>query len=534
MARSQVAFVIDPPLKEVHFGSVFHACHKALDFLRRYASRSHLDVHSMSALLVPRIDEHKETFHFFPLSVIGVPVPVPPFAHVPPQQPASLSQWACELRKPVLYGDLLCERPPHLPWEFLKDFRELIKHYRSVAPNEDIPQSLVVIPLVEPNGSAWGVISLFFVAAYGYIADPNLRLKLLKDENVHPAHPQLVFPQGLENIKEWQAEKQVYFDLPESLPDLPQQIALRVGETFRTFGACMEELSEYLEWSICREQVSRWAKPEQIDLWSRLPLKAFSMLSELSKERTGRRTVDKGFLADAGMKRVAVLFADMRGFTSTCRLLGQSYGELPEILIKFFNTMWEIIVKNGGEVDKFEGDGIMALFGTAYRYDSLQEADLAFHAVQAAVEMCQQFPRTRTDIIRCLKKRPEGEQIAKRVSKTLTIGIGIMVGQAQVDFFGAEWQRTFTALGPLVNDAKKLETQAAKPGKGKKRPWGNILLAFGHEAAAHQRAFHKLQGLVSERFRKNGLRLTGNTRLEHILPDCDSSLKARNVLQVWI
>jgi hypothetical protein len=92
--------------------------------------------------------------------------------------------------------------------------------------------------------------------------------------------------------------------------------------------------------------------------------------------------------------------------------------------------------------------------------------------------MTQAFPDIKQKILGCLETNNKAQAVVKRIEKNLALGIGIMVGTAYTDFFGADWQKSYTALSPTVNYAKKLETLAAKPMDGRRKV-APILVAFG-------------------------------------------------------
>lgn len=134
---------------------------------------------------------------------------------------------------------------------------------------------------------------------------------------------------------------------------------------------------------------------------------------------------------------VAVMFADLRGFTSA------SEHRLPYdtvfLLNRYFQAMGQVIHDSGGHVDKFIGDGIMALFGL--------ESNLV---------------RGTTDALRAaqaMSKQLEALNVELRddLPAPLKIGIGIHSGLAIVGKFGWGKARTLTAIGDTVNTASRVE-----------------------------------------------------------------------------
>jgi adenylate cyclase len=141
---------------------------------------------------------------------------------------------------------------------------------------------------------------------------------------------------------------------------------------------------------------------------------------------------------------LTVLFADIRGFT---RLSEKAQPErVVHLLNNYFTAMSDIIFAHGGTLDKYIGDGLMALFGapTATPED-------ACNAVAAAVAMQQQM-----EVI--------NEQLRADGLEEIAIGIGLHTGVATVGYIGSERRSEYTAIGDTVNLAARLE-QNAKPGQ---------------------------------------------------------------------
>ncbi len=148
----------------------------------------------------------------------------------------------------------------------------------------------------------------------------------------------------------------------------------------------------------------------------------------------GRRRVD---FAQGSEREIAILFADIRGFTAL------SEGRLPYdvvfILNRYFAAVGRAVESAGGRVDKFLGDGVMALFGI----ESGAQAGCR-EALVAAQLMSQRMSELNASL------RDEIEQ-------PLRIGIGIHAGPIIIGEMGYGGATAITAIGDAVNTASRLE-----------------------------------------------------------------------------
>jgi adenylate cyclase len=137
---------------------------------------------------------------------------------------------------------------------------------------------------------------------------------------------------------------------------------------------------------------------------------------------------------------VTVLFSDVRGFTSLSERLEPQ--TVVQMLNEYFSDMTPIVFKNNGMLDKYIGDGLMALFGVPIACD-----EAAANAVATAIAMQRQMDRVNQDL------RAAG-------LGAITIGIGINTGMVTVGYIGSEERTDYTAIGDSVNLAARLEKQA--------------------------------------------------------------------------
>ncbi|MHB8499372.1 MAG: adenylate/guanylate cyclase domain-containing protein [Candidatus Acidiferrales bacterium] len=140
-------------------------------------------------------------------------------------------------------------------------------------------------------------------------------------------------------------------------------------------------------------------------------------------------------------QRITLLFADVRGFTTMAEKMKPR--EAVEVLNEFFARMTNVIFEHDGTLDKYLGDGLMALFGAPFALQNDAEA-----AVRAAVKM--------------QKSLAELNELSGKAP--LSIGIGIHTGEAVVGFLGTERRMDYTAIGDTVNVASRLTSQAG-PGQ---------------------------------------------------------------------
>lgn len=136
-------------------------------------------------------------------------------------------------------------------------------------------------------------------------------------------------------------------------------------------------------------------------------------------------------------RRVTVLFCDLRGFTSIAERL-YPYDSV-FLLNRYFDVMSEAILRHGGGVDKFLGDGVMALFGV--KPATAAGSRDALHAARAMLAALDDL----------------NKEFAGSLSEPLRMGIGIHMGPAVLGRVGAGPTMALTALGDSVNVASRLE-----------------------------------------------------------------------------
>ncbi|MGE5403514.1 MAG: CHASE2 domain-containing protein [Candidatus Saccharibacteria bacterium] len=137
-------------------------------------------------------------------------------------------------------------------------------------------------------------------------------------------------------------------------------------------------------------------------------------------------------------KEVTVLFSDIRGFTAF------SEGKPPEVIVarlnEYFTVMTNLVFKHGGTLDKYLGDGMMAVFGAPIHYP-----DHASRAIMCAMEMLE-------------KIEDLNQEWTRRGEVTMGIGIGINSGPVIVGNIGSLERMEYTVIGEDVNLASRLES----------------------------------------------------------------------------
>ncbi|KPA23073.1 Adenylate cyclase 2 [Shimia sp. SK013] len=141
----------------------------------------------------------------------------------------------------------------------------------------------------------------------------------------------------------------------------------------------------------------------------------------------------------AGIKRggerreVTMLFSDIRGYTAFSETVTPE--EVIEVLNRYFEIQSAIVVRHGGDIDKFVGDELMAMFVGEDKED---------RAVRCGVEI----------------KEALAESFGAQTGRELAVGIGIASGAVVIGAMGARERMDYTVLGSTVNLAARLCSKA--------------------------------------------------------------------------
>lgn len=135
-----------------------------------------------------------------------------------------------------------------------------------------------------------------------------------------------------------------------------------------------------------------------------------------------------------------VVVTDLRGFTSL------SERASPPVVLEFLNrvqgTLAEVVHRHGGTIDKFMGDGMLAVFGVPE-----PQADHAARAIRAAAEMINAV-----------------HAIDRDSDARVRIGVGVHSGEVVAGCLGSGAKLEFTVIGDTVNTASRLEALTKEKG----------------------------------------------------------------------
>tara|TARA_R110000751_G_scaffold6439_1_gene27421 strand:- start:997 stop:3051 length:2055 start_codon:yes stop_codon:yes gene_type:complete len=145
-------------------------------------------------------------------------------------------------------------------------------------------------------------------------------------------------------------------------------------------------------------------------------------------------------------KELTLLFCDIRGFTPISEQYKTNPQGLTKLINRFLTPMTDIIMRNGGTVDKYMGDCIMAFWNAP-----LDVEDQRKRAIQTSHEMLEH--------LEILNKELKNEK-----SLPIKVGIGLNTGEVVVGNMGSNQRFDYSVLGDAVNLAARLEGQSKNYG----------------------------------------------------------------------
>lgn len=255
-----------------------------------------------------------------------------------------------------------------------------------------------------------------------------------------------------------------------------------------------------------QDMVTAMGKVEEGEFDTKLPVTTtdefatlfdgFNLMTEGLNERERLRDAIGRYLApelaEDVMKRgvqlgghsvsVSILFADIRGFTTISESLTPE--EVVDLLNRYFATVEPVIQQQGGWINKFGGDSLLAVFG-----EPTQHADHARRAVQAALAMraaLAEFNR---------QQEANGDPMVH-------IGMGLHTGAIVAGNVGSPTRMEYTVIGDVVNVASRID--------GLNKDWNTDLLVSADTWAAAG-----LNGEVRAR-EMPPVALKGKSQLTHI------------------
>lgn len=197
---------------------------------------------------------------------------------------------------------------------------------------------------------------------------------------------------------------------------LPITTSDEVGHLTRAFNDMVKSLSEK---ELIKEAFSRYVSRQVAGLILDDPDKYISTLK-------GQR------------KTITVLFADIRGFTRIAEALGPE--QVVAMLNVYLTYMTDVVFRHEGTLDKFLGDGLMAIFGAP-----VEQPNSTLNAVRAALDMRERLRKFN------LAREIGGEE-------PVLVGIGINYGDAIVGNIGSRERMDYSVIGDTVNIAQRIQT----------------------------------------------------------------------------
>ena len=183
----------------------------------------------------------------------------------------------------------------------------------------------------------------------------------------------------------------------------------------------------------------------------------------LAPDMVAKLQKDPTLLKLGGEKRnMTFLFSDIRGFTPISEKYKGNPEGLTKLINRFLTRMTDVIIANGGTIDKFMGDCIMAFWNAP-----ITNKDHATLAVKSALEMQKELKQL-------------NKELKKEKLPAINIGIGINTGEALVGNMGSEQRFDYSVIGDDVNLASRLESSSKELGS---------TLVIGHNTKSKTKGF---------------------------------------------
>ncbi len=173
-------------------------------------------------------------------------------------------------------------------------------------------------------------------------------------------------------------------------------------------------------------------------------LKRFLPEAIANKAAAGKLALD----LNPELHRVTILFCDLVGFTNLSSQLDVNL--LSELLNEYLEAMAQAVFEQGGTIDKFLGDAVMALFGAPEALSPEEQGQRAIATAKAMYHYLQPLNQ---------KWQAQGIGVDEHLP-SLQLRCGIHHGDAVVGMFGGQQRKDYTAIGKVVNIAARLQKNA--------------------------------------------------------------------------
>jgi adenylate cyclase len=166
--------------------------------------------------------------------------------------------------------------------------------------------------------------------------------------------------------------------------------------------------------------------------------RAVRMFGQYVSPQIAEKLLNQPIEVGGELRNVCVMFLDIRNFSA------YAASERPETVMTYLNTLFDFMIdivnRHHGIVNKFLGDGFMAVFGAPF-----DDVDRCVHAVDASLEILERLDRLN----------------AEGMIHPTRVGIGLHMGEAVTGNVGSNERKEYTIIGDVVNLASRLE-QATK------------------------------------------------------------------------
>jgi class 3 adenylate cyclase len=198
-------------------------------------------------------------------------------------------------------------------------------------------------------------------------------------------------------------------------------------------------------------------------------------ITQIASSFANKDTVDElrknpeAFKTEGQKKNITALFSDIQKFSTLSESISKIYGDegpnkLIEILNEYLGSMSNEILRNNGNIDKYEGDAIISMFGAPDPLNSHTKEEWAYLCLDSAIRMKKvevEFNQTHSDLFKDYEvTNAEGQKEMIKLNPLQT-RIGINSGEAFVGLMGSKTESfsklNYTMIGDTVNLASRLE-----------------------------------------------------------------------------